>query len=605
MEENQHNYPHIYFVYPSKLLEFCKKNSKGFLLLDLTNGNTIIDEKSSNIIILERKKLDKEKLMKDYMEFIGTLNKRYNSLLWWAGSIPSKNQFVSPLFKNICRFLQFIDAIEIINEKEIVVLIDNKDLIRQIRYYCKQKKIKVNFIGWKTKILTISIIQSVKLITANTYFLGLGWWKKYLVNKYLKGAIEEGIDNRKKYYVLRTWVDKRAFDSENNFRDIYFGKLDGVLQNKKNTIILAGVLSDFKKNLIKIRNNISNNFIIPQDYFLTYLDYLKIIFLQFRKEFVLPINIKFSGVNIDYLVENEICNNLYKGELRNNLRYYFIAKNLSKWLKCEIFAYTFENHPWEKMSILGLRKYSKDTFILGYQHSSIVKYLFNYFNSKAEIDVIPFPDKIITVGKIPKKILAKYCGYNKGMIKEGCALRYEYLYKIDAIERNRKSNILIATSASIDESIKVIKFVYSALKETTYAIIFRPHPLLNFEQIKEKLGLTLGANFKVSKNRSIKDDLRNSDILIYTQTSLCMEALMIGIPIIYVDINEFYNCDPLFECNHLKWIVDKEENLIRTINEIYNMDDKEFNRQQRLARKYMENYFLPVTDKRLKEFIKK
>ena len=109
--------------------------------------------------------------------------------------------------------------------------------------------------------------------------------------------------------------------------------------------------------ILKIKNNISNNIIIPQEYFLSYLDYIKVIFLQFKKEYILTNEIKFNGQNIKYLIRGEILNNLLEKELRNNLLYYFIAKNLSKKLKCEIFTYIFENHPWEKINIFYIVKY--------------------------------------------------------------------------------------------------------------------------------------------------------------------------------------------------------------------------------------------------------
>ena len=46
------------------------------------------------------------------------------------------------------------------------------------------------------------------------------------------------------------------------------------------------------------------------------------IFLPLKKDFVLPREIEFNGQNIKYLVQNEIRDNLYGGEFRNNLIYY-------------------------------------------------------------------------------------------------------------------------------------------------------------------------------------------------------------------------------------------------------------------------------------------
>jgi len=602
---NQNTSQQIYCIHPGRLLAFLKKNKEKYFLLNLSEHNDIPNLEFKNIILLKQKPFNKEKLREEYIDFIGVLNKKYASLLWWAGSISSKNQFVSGLFRNICRFLQFIEAAEKNSQEKIIVLTNDMSLIDQIRAYCNENNIKVNLYGWKFRTKSKFFLQIITLISSTSRFLVSGWRRKYLISRNLRETIIGKLNCKKYYYVLRTWIDNRSFNSENKFYDTYFGKLDEYIQKKKNIIILVEILSDFNENLQKIKNNVSNKLIIPQEYFLYYLDYIRALLLSLKKIDIHSDDTKFFGYNVHRLIQNELKSNLFEGEIRNNLLYYFIAKNLSKQVQCDFFTYTFENHSWEKMIILGLKKYSKDTFTIGYQHSNITKRLFNYFNSEKERSIVPYPNKIISVGKVSQKILVKYCNYEESIVKEGCALRYEYIYKTDIFERTKKHNILVATSASINESTKVIEFICRTLKKSHYTIIFRPHPLISFEKIKEKLDDKLNSNFIISKKSNVEQELKTSDILIYTLTSLCLEAVMVGIPVIYVDIDEIYDCDPLFECNHLKWRIGLEKELLKAVNEIYTMSDLEFKKQQILARKYMEDYFLPVTDERLEEFLRK
>lgn len=583
----------IYCIHPSKLYNFVKKN-KIYRLLNFTN-----EDITDNINVINKKSLNKEKLMKDYINFIGELNIKYNSLLWWANSISSKNQFVSSLFINICKFLQFVDIIK--KEKEFIILIDDIGLIEQINYYCKKRKIKIIFIGWKFKIITKSFHKIIIFIFNTFCFIGIEWYRKYLINKNLRKKIIENIEYKKSYYIIRSWVDSRSFNLKNDFYDVFFGELDGFIKNKKNVIFIVKILSDFNNNLLKIKN-IKDKIIIPQEYFLNYLDYFKSILLSLKKSLIYNSNEIFYGYNIKKLIQNELDNNLMTGEIRNNLLYYFIVKNISTQLQCEFFTYTFENHSWEKMIILGLRKYSKNTRIIGYQHSCITKRLFCFFHDD-DINIIPTPDKIITAGKISKDILVNYCNYNSDIVKEGCSLRFGYLYNITTKDNIKKdNNILIATSASITESIDILSVVCKTLKNEKFKLIFRPHPIISCKKIKEKFENEINSYLKISKN-NIKDDLDKSDILIYTMTNLCLEALMYGIPVIYVDINDFYNSDPLFECNYLKWTIKKEDDILKIINYIYDMNITEFNNLQILAQDYVKNYFLPVTKDKLEEFI--
>ncbi len=552
------------------------------------------------------KHIDIDKLSSDYINFIADLNKRNNSLIWWSGSIASKNQFVSGLFRNICKLFQFIDVVENFNAKEVTFLIDDKSLLKQIKFYCKQKNIKIILKDSKIKKIFHFFVKIKQFKKNNLYFLISGWIKKYMVDRNLKGLIEQKLDKKNSYYILRTLIDNRSFDSRNRFCDFPFGRLVTYLRDKKKTILLAKVLSDFKGNILKIKNNISNELIIPQEYFVSYFDYIRIMFMPFKKYFRFPKEIKFNGQNIKYLIEGENRDNLISGEFAQNLFCFYVVKNLLKRIRCETFAFTYENHAWEKMTVMALREYSENTFVIGYQHSSICQKHFNYFLGKNEIAIIPLPDKIITAGSESKQILEKYGNYSSNLLKEGCALRYAYLYKTEMQPRKINHKILSVLSIDLQDSINLLAFLLRAFdKNKSFHILIKCHPLMPIKKILSKSKLKLPQHFEVINDKGIKDLVAEADILLYMQTTVCLEALMMGIPVIYADIDNFYDCDALFGCNYLKWKVRHEESLIKTINEIYNLNTTEFRKQQILGRKYVENYFMPVEDERMEEFVKR
>ena len=577
----------IFVLNRNELKNFLKKNNKNFFLLNLSNDECI----NKNITILQKKSLDKEMMIKKYNNFIGDLNYKNNSFLWWAELISSKNLFISSLYINIYKFLQF--TISIKKNQDTIVLVDDEYLMKQIKYYCKNNKIKC-----KSKRKNLNYI---KIIKNNIKFLIDRWIKKIIINKQLKKLIQGKIDGKNSYNIIRTWIDKRSFDNKNNFHTVYLGKLNLYLKNK-NILILAGIISNFNQNInnIKKYNNSNDSIIIPQDYFLKYIDYIKVIFLQFKSIEHFK-NIKFNGEDISHLINGEILEARYTGKARDNLLYYYIAKNLSRQLNCNTFIYTFENQGWEKFTILGLKKYSK-SFTIGYQHSTIFPRLLNLFPSKNESNIIPLPNKIITIGNKTKELLEKYGNYPKNIINSGCALRYEYLFRKDLKHKSNHKKILVLLSVDVLETTNLLKFIFKSFKDQSFKITLKEHPLNPLKNILYHEHLNIPLNFKLS-NKTIDYLLNDADIVIYCGTSVCIEALMIGIPVIYLDINEYYNCDPLFECSYLKWIAKKEDDIIRIINHIYDMDITEFNKLQILAQEYVKNYFLPVTKDKIGEFI--
>ena len=98
------------------------------------------------------------------------------------------------------------------------------------------------------------------------------------------------------------------------------------------------------------------------------------------------------------------------------------------------------------------------------------------------------------------------------------------------------------------------------------------------------------------------EELSTTDIVLYTWTTIAVEALKLGLPIIYLDILNPMYVDPLFECSYLKRTVSKPYELLQNIDALYNMSDLEFYKEQELAQSYLKEYFYPVTEKNLKPF---
>jgi hypothetical protein len=138
-----------------------------------------------------------------------------------------------------------------------------------------------------------------------------------------------------------------------------------------------------------------------------------------------------------------------------------------------------------------------------------------------------------------------------------------------------------------------------------YRVIIRTHPERPFSKIRNDLCFDIDshANFSVSNQKPLKDDLSENDILIYWGSTVSLEALMMGIPVIHVSLDDIVNVDPLADCSHLKWTIRNVEELPTAITDVYDMPEHDFLSQYNKARSYIERYLEKVTDDRLSEFI--
>lgn len=129
--------------------------------------------------------------------------------------------------------------------------------------------------------------------------------------------------------------------------------------------------------------------------------------------------------------------------------------------------------------------------------------------------------------------------------------------------------------------------------------------MLPWKYFRRKFGYNLGkiSNFTASGEMSLKDDIEASDMVIYWGTTVALEALSMGRPVIHFDNGSLLSYDPLFKCNDLKWTVSKRESLVAKIEKIYKLSDEDFYAQRTSAQVYLKRYFYPITDNNLKEFI--
>jgi surface carbohydrate biosynthesis protein (TIGR04326 family) len=270
----------------------------------------------------------------------------------------------------------------------------------------------------------------------------------------------------------------------------------------------------------------------------------------------------------------------------------------------ETFLLTYENNPWEKMCIMAVRE-GAPGIIVGYQHNVVPQASANMFVSRWEKNAMPMPDRILTVGDRPKEIMERYGNYDCGEIETSCGLRFEYLENLPVAARQRLGNILVVLEG-IDDVYKMVNYVMKELgRNESFKVIIRTHPVLPFHCIQRKLDYSLDSlpNFGLStRNSSLKDDIEWADVVMYWGTTVALEALCMGKPLIHYSIGTCLSYDPLFECWHLKWTVSDEESMVNILDEIYSLDDAEFYVEQNHALAYIRHYVFPVSEHGLSRF---
>ena len=247
---------------------------------------------------------------------------------------------------------------------------------------------------------------------------------------------------------------------------------------------------------------------------------------------------------------------------------------------------TFEGHAFEKIifNYCKVKKIKSFAYFFSvirqYKNNIYYKFFENYE-----------PDIIFTSGDVANKDL-KLNSHHKNIKTLGGNKNLSKKNKFNIL-KNKKINklvILVCPEGIYEETIQMFKLINTnTLNNNDFEFIFRTHPVLDiFDELKKYKS---NKNISFSQERDIKDDFKRSHIILYSGSSVCIQAIMYGlIPINYQ--NKIYNfsLDPLYKIN--KFIIKDSLSLKLEINLIYKKRfSLDFIKNIFQIKKYCNSYF--------------
>lgn len=545
----------------------------------------------------------REELFQSYIDLIGQIGASLNSIYWWASFTASKNRFSSNLFSTLVTYYMICNRLKENPHRDVLLISPPYPLVYALKQYCGENSIEFKAIGYSVGgYLLLKSRQGVEHLVRIIYFVFKNWSRILYVRMNFKRTFR-GNSGGEKYYALRTWIYPSSISKENKFKDSFFGSLPEFLKGKKKKLVILGGIINKYYDTVKRLNGCKDYSIVPEEYFLKYSDVIRSASQTYLNRIKVKNKIFFKRLDVSKLVQDAIDND-YRHAIRIGLLQKHIIKNMLNQFNLDTFTTTYENNPWEKVCFLSLREYSPSTKIIGYQHAVISKASANMFISKEEASIIPMPDKINTVGTVTKNLMEVYGCYPERRVVPSCALRHEYIYKLEKKDLERKNTILVILEG-VPECYKLANFAFNSLKDSQHKVIIRTHPERPYDKIRRDLCFEISKqkNFSLSHSRHVKGELMASDIVIYWGSTVSLEALKMGIPVIHVDLEDIISVDPLLDCKYLKWTAKDTRELVKAISDIYRLSGEQYIEQHRKAESYIEEYLQKVTDKRLEEFL--
>lgn len=419
--------------------------------------------------------------------------------------------------------------------------------------------------------------DKISIIKINFNFLKNLFNKSIVHDNYFKSCISETFFIS--HYVGNVNKDKDL--------DFYYGKILKDINNKTNlTLILINhtneKLEEIKKKFSFSRINriyLDNNFSFILDFFILIKIFKEYFFFLFQKRFF-DHRIQKSTIIKKQLTFKAFLNSRYTFKLTNK-----IINILNKSQKLKNLITTFEGHAFEKI----LFKYCSEKKInsIGYYFSIIREYKNNIYYKFVEQYQ---PKIVLTSGYCIKEFLKKNSPFKKKIEILGSNKSTPKILPLKLNLNKKKTRVLVCPEGLYSETFEIFNLInHEIFRKKNIIFIFRSHPLINLFKIFHNK--KINKNIILSKNKNIQNDFNRSDFILYSGSSVCIEAVLNGlIPINFKPKRNFFSYDPLFEIN--KFIVGNSIDLYKKILNL--PKNKNLKKKFRIIQLYCKNYFVPI-----------
>lgn len=559
------------------------------------------------------------RLRQPYIDWIGELAKTNQSPLWWASEIAARNPY-HMLFTRICLLDAAYHIIGDGFEEDVLVIAGTPALLREITAYLQKREIPwSDFVrnprgsvaalrksGFETAQTLASALPPVAALgkVSPLYQKFLDKHITYRQKILRKHAIPRADPLfEEKTALFFSWIDRRSFAPDGSYTDPNFGPLPALYKQRGYKVAFVPRILHtipYEEAVARLKKT-GETFFFPEQ-FVSHPDMQG--FARTGKSFspVLHPDQLVAGIPVTALAREHIDQT--RQLIPENLLYHTLIERMHKeGTGPSVILHTCEGHSWENSLCLAVHTHMKGTKVFGYDNVTFSRFVLSMFPSKEEQAFKPLPDHLVTNGPLFQKTLIRE-GYPPERIRCGCALRHTYLWKERSSPRDRDSRpagspvrILVATAIGLGDSVELIAKAALAFGSIEpYEVIIKCHPMVSVDEVKKYLGhLPNHRNVSFSTS-AIADLLPETDLLLYTYTSVCYEAMMYGVYPVCVQPENFINLDKLDATPDIRALAITKDDLIRTAEMVTSRSQEERIEWETRARTIVREALAPVDD---------
>lgn len=316
----------------------------------------------------------------------------------------------------------------------------------------------------------------------------------------------------------------------------------------------------------------------------------------------------FAGMDIRVLFEEELSTHWVSNGAANALLTMAVVRNWARSnLPINRIIYLYENQPWERAVCWEARRSLPGAVLVGYRNTLAPRLLLNFYLAPGEAKEAPLPDRVITDGNLTAELLSAD-GYEPDFVRVAGALQMQDLLDLRPppgrpSASETEATVLVAFSGGLEETAALAHMAVQLFDEAEgVQVVFKFHPSMPFEKVSRLLGDRFPAHVRVSEE-PITELILKSSVMVYTESTVCVQALALGLPVIHLRTQFEFDMDPLEAVPDARLVATGLEELRQKVRWLLAHREEYIAEHQEEWKHQVQEMYGPVTEESFRAFV--
>ena len=489
-----------------------------------------------------------EELRDSYLTYIYEIGKKLRRLRWWVTPTAYRNTYSSNVFQFACKLKLGIECATEWESSEPLVFVAEAPLLKALSHNLSGfGNLTVRRIGNFRFSSAMKVIEPLSMVARRAYFILREAYRIFETRRML--PIDPAAPEPDT--LLVSWATPENLGRGGDFHQSFFGSLADKLSDAGHRLAVVPMVlreTGYRKAIHQIESS-KLPLLLPHRYigFRDVVQAAVVSSIPIPQARPLP---AFDGMDISPFIKEEARRHWIGNGAADAL---LIAAMVRRWSKkhqgVQRIIYIYENQPWERALCWETKQTMPSTLLVGYQHAGVPRRLLNFFLAPGGEEDAPLPDIVVTVGDHTAELLSE-SGYQAGQIVAGGAMQMQDL--LDSPQSSKPQSaeletptVLMAASDSLDETTELAHLAAHLFQpEDAVRVILKCHPRMPFSVVADLFNITLPGHVEVS-TEPIDDLMRQSTVMVYSGSTVGVQALATGLPVIHLRPRFRLDMDPL------------------------------------------------------------